>query len=127
MLYDLERNGIEIVLRGHGGILATISAQPAIIEEVKEKQLQYEFLKKIVDEIDSNPRLRFVYEYNVLKFQGRLCVPDWSELRKRIMIEAHNSKFAMHPGNTKMYHYLKHNFWWPGMKKSIANYVTKCL
>ena len=43
------------------------------------------------------------------------------------MAEAHNSKFAMHPGNTKMYKDLKQNFWWPGMRKSIADYVARCL
>ena len=96
LLRDLEKNEIEIVMREHGGILATISAQPAIIEEIKEKQPQNEFLKKIMDEIDSKPRPGVVLENNGLKFQGRLCVPDYDDLRKRILTEAHNSKFAMH-------------------------------
>ncbi|XP_028065628.1 uncharacterized protein LOC114268628 [Camellia sinensis] len=127
LLRDLERNEIEVVLREQGGVLATISAQPAIVEEVKEKQLQDEFLKKIVDEIDSKPRPRFVFEDNVLKFQGRLCVSDCFELRKRIMTKAHNFEFAMYLGNIKMYKDLKQNFWWTGMKKSIADFVAKCL
>ncbi|XP_028108048.1 uncharacterized protein LOC114306926 [Camellia sinensis] len=37
LLCDLERNEIEIILHEQGGVLAAISAQPAIIEEVKEK------------------------------------------------------------------------------------------
>ncbi|XP_028079592.1 uncharacterized protein LOC114281338 [Camellia sinensis] len=119
LLCDLERNKIEIVLHEQGGVLASIFAQPTIIEEGKEKQLKDEFLKKIVD---SKPRLGFVLESNVLKFQGRLCVPDCSELRKLFMTEAHNSKFAMHPRNTNMY-----KDWWPRMKKCIADFVAKCL
>lgn len=37
LLCDLERNEIKVVLREQGGVLAAISAQPAIIEEAKEK------------------------------------------------------------------------------------------
>lgn len=77
------------MLHEQGGVLVTISAQPAILEEIKEKQLQDEFSKKIVDDINSKPRLGFVFENNVLNFQGRLCVPDCFELRKCVMIEAH--------------------------------------
>ncbi|XP_028059592.1 uncharacterized protein LOC114263293 [Camellia sinensis] len=106
----VEINEIEIVLREYGGVLAAISAQLVIIEELKEKQLNDEFLKKMVDEIDSKSRLGFVFEGNILKFQGRLRVPDCSELRKRIMTEAHSSKFVIHLGNTKMYKDLKQNF-----------------
>ncbi|XP_028063556.1 uncharacterized protein LOC114266814 [Camellia sinensis] len=68
LLCDLEKNEIEVVLREQGGVLAAIFAQLAIIEEVREKQLQDEFLKKIVDEIDSKPRPGFVLENKVLKF-----------------------------------------------------------
>ncbi|XP_028097051.1 uncharacterized protein LOC114296925 [Camellia sinensis] len=45
-----EKNEIEIMMREHGGILAVISAQLAIIEEIKEKQCKDESLRKIVDE-----------------------------------------------------------------------------
>ncbi|XP_028097427.1 uncharacterized protein LOC114297231 [Camellia sinensis] len=91
-------------------ILVVISAQPTIIEEIGKKQLEDELLKKIVDEIDSKLRSEFVLTNTVLKFQNRLCVPDCSDLRKRVMTETHNSKFFMHSGNTKMYHELKQNF-----------------
>ena len=68
-----------------------------------------------------------MFENDVLKFHNRLCVPDCYDLRKHFMTEAHSSKFAMHPGTTKMYHNLKQNFWWPGMKKSIADFVARCI
>ncbi|XP_028097988.1 uncharacterized protein LOC114297723 [Camellia sinensis] len=72
-----------------------------------EKQLDNEFLKKIVDDLDSKLRLGFVYDDIVLRFHNRLCVPNCADLRKPVMTEAHSSKFAMHPGNTKMYKDLK--------------------
>ncbi|KAL4028527.1 hypothetical protein IC575_011724 [Cucumis melo] len=33
----------------------------------------------------------------------------------------------MHPGSTKMYRTLKKTYWWPGMKREIAEYVDRCL
>ncbi|XP_075515378.1 uncharacterized protein LOC142550021 [Primulina tabacum] len=37
------------------------------------------------------------------------------------MAEAHKSKFSVHPGSTKMYRYLKNNFWWNGRKRDVAD------
>ena len=33
----------------------------------------------------------------------------------------------MHPGSTKMYRTLKEHYWWNGMKKEIASFVSRCL
>ena len=43
------------------------------------------------------------------------------------MYESHNTVFTMHPGGNKMYQDLKHYYWWQGVKKDIAGYVSKCL
>lgn len=105
----------------------TVLHELAIVEEIKKKQLQDEFLKKIVDEREFKPRPGFNFESATLKFQGRLCVPNNSDLKKGILQKAHSSNFSIHSGNTKMYQDLKKNFWWPGMKKEIAEFVSKCL
>nr|KYP69532.1 Transposon Ty3-I Gag-Pol polyprotein [Cajanus cajan] len=41
--------------------------------------------------------------------------------------EGHRSKLSFHPGATKMYHDLRKMFWWPRMKKDIAEFVSACL
>ncbi|GKD07303.1 putative reverse transcriptase domain-containing protein, partial [Tanacetum coccineum] len=48
-------------------------------------------------------------------------------IRKLIMDEAHTSKYSVHPGADKMYYDLRDLYWWPGMKKDIVEYVSKCL
>ncbi|GKB19914.1 putative reverse transcriptase domain-containing protein, partial [Tanacetum coccineum] len=40
---------------------------------------------------------------------------------------AHKSKYFVHPGADKMYYDLRDMYWWPGMKKDIAIYVSRCL
>ncbi|KAJ0576646.1 putative nucleotidyltransferase, Ribonuclease H [Helianthus annuus] len=60
-------------------------------------------------------------------YLNRIRVPDRDNLRELIMNEAHKSKYSIHPGADKMYHDLRTSYWWPGMKKDIASYVSKCL
>ncbi|GJR32093.1 putative reverse transcriptase domain-containing protein [Tanacetum coccineum] len=45
----------------------------------------------------------------------------------KIMDEAHKTRYSVHPGADKMYYDLRDMYWWPGMKKEIAIYVSKCL
>jgi hypothetical protein len=59
----------------------------------------------------------------ILWFGDRLVVPKNPELRKKILDEAHLSKFSMHPGNNKMYHDLRSLYWWTRMKREIAKYI----
>ena len=63
----------------------------------------------------------------VLRYQGRLCVPKVDGLRDQILEEDHGSRYSIHPGSTKMYHNLKEVYWWEGLKKVIAEFVSKCL
>ncbi|KAJ9567106.1 hypothetical protein OSB04_003072 [Centaurea solstitialis] len=63
----------------------------------------------------------------VCYFKGRIWIPRVEQLRKMIMDEAHQSKYSIHPGSGKMYKGLKEHYWWPGMKRDIATYVSKCL
>ncbi|XP_069148204.1 uncharacterized protein [Solanum lycopersicum] len=62
---------------------------------------------------------------DILRYQDRLCVPDADEMRTRIVVEAHGSRYSIHPGSTKKYHHLKHIYWWDVMKKDIAECVAK--
>ncbi|GJU66165.1 putative reverse transcriptase domain-containing protein [Tanacetum coccineum] len=57
----------------------------------------------------------------------RIWVPLVGSVRTMIMDEAHRSKYSVHPGADKMYHDLHDMYWWPGMKRDIATYISKCL
>ena len=62
-----------------------------------------------------------------LYYKNILCVPNVQELKNKFMYESHNTVFTMHPRGNKMYQDLKQYYWWRGMKKDIAKYVSKCL
>ncbi|GJV51390.1 putative reverse transcriptase domain-containing protein [Tanacetum coccineum] len=62
-----------------------------------------------------------------LYFMDRIWVPLIGDVRTIIMDEAHKTKYSVHPGADKMYYDLRDRYWWPGMKRDIATYVSKCL
>ncbi|GJW84734.1 putative reverse transcriptase domain-containing protein [Tanacetum coccineum] len=43
------------------------------------------------------------------------------------MDEAHTSRYSIHTGADKMYYDLRDLYWWLGMKRDIAEYVSRCL
>ncbi|KAJ0432655.1 putative nucleotidyltransferase, Ribonuclease H [Helianthus annuus] len=63
----------------------------------------------------------------MLRLNGRIWVPVYGGLQDVILQEAHSSKYSVHPGADKMYQDLKANYWWIGLKKSVAEHVAKCL
>ncbi|GKD03347.1 putative reverse transcriptase domain-containing protein [Tanacetum coccineum] len=62
-----------------------------------------------------------------LYFMDRIGVPLVGDVRMVILNEAHKSKYYVHPGGDKMYQDLCDMYWWLGMKRDIAIYVSKCL
>ena len=51
----------------------------------------------------------------------------FDELREEILKEFHCSCFAVHSGSTKMYHNLRRQYYWSGMKRYVGDFVRQCL
>ena len=62
----------------------------------------------------------------MLRNQRELCAPTIDDLRSNIILEAHGSRYSIHPGSTNMYHDLKEIYWWEGMKRDISMFVEEC-
>nr|GFD36236.1 putative reverse transcriptase domain-containing protein [Tanacetum cinerariifolium] len=60
-------------------------------------------------------------------FFDRIGIPSVGGVRKLIMDEAHTSRYSIHPGADKMYYDLRDLYWWPVIKRDIAEYVSRCL
>ena len=83
---------------------------------------------KLKEEIEKGKKAKFQIRDDDMIVKGqRMCVPEYGELKRDIMEEAHSSAYAMHPGSIKMYKTLKEHYWWNGMKKEIASFVSRCL
>ncbi|KAJ9544144.1 hypothetical protein OSB04_023851 [Centaurea solstitialis] len=106
------------------GLVVQTSLKTQVVEAQKEAlkadNLNKETLHGVEKEFEEK-------EDGVCYFKGRIWIPRVEQLKKMIMDEAHQSRYSIHPGSDKMYKGLKEHYWWPGMKRDIAIYVSKCL
>ncbi|KAH0633253.1 hypothetical protein KY284_036039 [Solanum tuberosum] len=126
-VHRLARLGVRLMDSTEGGLVVMNGAESSLVSEVKGKQDQ----DPISLELKANVHKRKVIAFeqggdDVLRYQGRLCVPMVDRLQERIMEEAHSFRYSIHPGSTKMYRHLKEVYWWNIMKKGIAKFVAKC-
>jgi hypothetical protein len=99
----------------------------SLLQEIQKGQVEDEKIQDIKCNIKEEKLLGFTEDdEGVLWYKGRICVPNMKELTVKILREAHESFYSIHPGGNKMYHDLKATYWWYGMKRDIAKYVALC-
>ena len=109
-------------------LMASIQVQSDLIQQIKEGQLRDPRLIYLRNKVEKELKPQFqVSKDGLLRFGERVCVPNELDIKNQILNESHTSKYALHPGSTKMYRDLQSHYWWEGMKKEIAIYVSKCL
>ncbi|GKA83963.1 putative reverse transcriptase domain-containing protein [Tanacetum coccineum] len=94
--------------------------QAAQSEALKQENILMENLHGLEQQMEKK-------EGESLYFMDRIWVPLARGMRTVVMDEVHKSKYSVHPGADKMYYDLRDMYWWPGMKRDIATYVSKCL
>ena len=111
-----------------GTLLASFYVHPLLVDQIKEGQKQVSEMIKLRAKIEGGSKPEFqIKDDGVIVKGSRMCVPEIGELKREIMEEAHSSTYAMHPGSTKMYHTLREHYWWKGMNKEIADFLSRCL
>jgi hypothetical protein len=104
-----------------------MEAGSCLLQEIRKGQLEYEKIQEIKRNIREEKLAGFSEDAKgVLWYKGRICVPNIKELKDKILYEAHESAYSIHPGGNKMYHDLNATYWWYGMKRDIAEYVALC-
>ena len=127
-LVELRSLGVRLELTDTGALLATFHVLLILIDGIRELQTQNLTMIKLKREAESGQLKGFSVRADGTVMMGhRLCVSDVRELKKEIMEEAHSSAYVMHPGSTKMYHTQREHYWWRGMKKDVAEFVSRCL
>jgi len=104
------------------GRLANLNLYPELYSEILSAQEKDEWTQKLKSSMNTQTRSEFkINAEGLLCFRNRVCVP--ASLREKLLAAAHQTKYFVHPGGTKMYRDLKQNFWWDGMKRDISNYI----
>ncbi|GJS90480.1 putative reverse transcriptase domain-containing protein [Tanacetum coccineum] len=95
------------------------SIKDRILAAQKESVDEFAGLQKGLDEMIEQ------ISDGTLYYLDRIWVPLKGEVRTLIMDEAYKSKYYVNPGADKMYYDLRDRYWWPGMKKDIAEHVKE--
>jgi hypothetical protein len=98
-----------------------------LLQEIWKGQLEDEKVQKIKCNIKYEKLPGFSEDdEGVMRYKGRICVPNVKELKDKILREAHEFAYSIHPRGNKMYHDLKATYWWYSMKRDVAEYVALC-
>jgi len=91
---------------------STLTISSDLLSSVRERQLLDASLNRVREQLGSDEARDFALgDDGILRFQGRVCVPDDVEVKKLILEEGHKSRLSLHPSMTKMYQDLKETFW----------------
>eukprot|EP00253_Pinus_taeda_P026215 PITA_26215 len=99
------------------------------IKSVANQDYEYQQLKQQVQQ-SVKERLQQGYTLDnagMMYFNKKLYVPDSVDLKNLILDEFHTSHYTGHPGYQKMVTALRKEYFWPRMKKQVAEYLAKCL
>jgi uncharacterized protein (UPF0128 family) len=93
--FSLRRESPDMILRD----------KPLISEVVLSQGMTH--IRRMMREGD--PKINYFREdaEGILWFKDRLVVLKKEMLQKKVLDEAHTSRYSIHPGSTKMYHDLR--------------------
>ncbi|GKB63937.1 putative reverse transcriptase domain-containing protein, partial [Tanacetum coccineum] len=111
--YDLELGAVVFALKTWRHYLYEMKS----VIYTDHKSLQHIFDQKELNMRQRSPECWEIYCKRLNS--GSITVKSGSTCTK--------TRDSVHPGADKMYHDLRDMYWWPGMKRDIATYVSKCL
>ena len=106
------------------GMLRSLVVMPSLLSRVIESRGQDAKIVSIMDRVQSGTGDKgwTIHTYGSLRYRGRVVVPQSTDLSEEILREFHCSRFAMHPGGTKMNRDLRRQYYWSGMNTSETSF-----
>ena len=111
------------------GTLGSMMATLSLLSRVIESQVQDVEIVSIRGRVQSGTTDEgwVIHTDGSLRYRGRVVVPQSTDLREEILREFHCSLFVVHLDGTKMYHDLRRQYYWSGMKRHVEDFVRQCL
>jgi hypothetical protein len=63
----------------------------------------------------------------IIMYKDIIYVPNSQELKNMILREMHNVPYVGHRGYHKTIATIKSQYYWPGMKKEVVDFIAICL
>jgi hypothetical protein len=98
------------------------------LQVVRQEWLQDPKISSLIQQLQHDPQAAPGYSWHNDEFhyKGHLYLSKQSALKSMVLSEFHASPTVGHSGFTKTYEWVKHSFFWDGMKQDIHTFVAKC-
>jgi hypothetical protein len=121
---EFDKLNLRIIVNTEAMEMEVVSS---LHQEIRRGQQEDEKVQEIKRNIKEEKSPGFSEgDEGVLWYKGSICVPNVKELKAKILREAHESAYSIHPGGNKMYRDHKATYRWYGMKRDVAEYVALC-
>ena len=99
-----------------------------IFNHVAEDELYAQFKDKLQQQIlEKKYEVHKVEEDGLLTYKNRISIPNVADLRRVVMDEIHQAPYSRHLGYQKTIATARKKYFWPGMKKDMAKYISRCI
>ncbi|GKE12301.1 ty3-gypsy retrotransposon protein, partial [Tanacetum coccineum] len=100
----------------------------SLIDDLRKENEMLDELKVIHQKLKRKEVLDgFQHEQGMILFHDRYFISVESKLKELLLSEFHNMSMAGHSGVKKMLVGMSALFYWKGMRKSIEDFIRKCL
>jgi hypothetical protein len=98
------------------------------LQVVHQEWLQDPKLSSLIQKLQQDPQASLGYSWHneELHYKGHMYLRKQSNLKSMVLSEFHASPTAGHSRFTKTYEWVKHSFFWEGMKQDIHTFVVEC-
>ncbi|XP_074305466.1 uncharacterized protein LOC141640657 [Silene latifolia] len=105
----VEKMGICMIRKGD--TIRDLTVEPELYTEIREKQKEDSKLVRCCATVRDREESWFsIHGDRSLRFDGRWCVLDDEELKRKIITEAHSTPYSVHLGGDQLYMDLKKTF-----------------
>ncbi|KAL3499013.1 hypothetical protein ACH5RR_041745 [Cinchona calisaya] len=109
-------------------LAATSQLESLLPDRIKEGLKHDAAARSLLEYAKEGKTRRFWVEEELLYTKGRrLYVPHYGNLRRELMEECHDSKWAGHPGMHRTLALIQNGYYWPRMRDDVETYVRTCL
>ena len=113
-------------------LVVVFTCEIDIKERIKSAQETNAFFKTVKSYLEQEPtRLKYEdYQFmndGMLTYKGRWYILNSDDLKRFNMDELHKIPYTGHLGYQKMITATRKLFYWPGVKKDIVDYLSKCI
>lgn len=100
--------------------------QVSIWEDIKQAATKDPYIQLMGCKTTDHPEGPYAWRQGLLFFKGKVVILDDGALRSKLLHEMHDTKVGGHSSVLRTYKKLGQQFYWPGIHKSVQEYIKGC-